>query len=161
MLNSEEKEKVKLSDKQMEMRKKVQEKQNTPEFEEEMRKQGLKKNDNGRYEPIHFERKKELAEKGSGKKTRVFKEDGTLHFEKDPNDHDYDDVMKKYADEEARTNESRKRSATIVNFQLGDEDGNEYYEEMRAKQQALKKKNIVKIKKPNPNPNNSTTALPE
>jgi hypothetical protein len=97
--------------------------------EEAEEKKRLKLDDNGKARPIIQRRKIQIAKKGSGKKTRIFGEDGKVLYEATPGTAKEREMLRRHRNQEANTNNSRQKNADVMNYQTGDEKGNRVYEE--------------------------------
>lgn len=83
----------------------------------------------GKAKPIVQKRKIQIAKPGSGKKTRVIGEDGSVLYELEPGSEKEKQMIRKVRAQEADTNARRQRSADVMNYQTGDTDGNPVYDE--------------------------------
>ena len=97
----------------------------------------------GKAKPIIQKRKILIAKPGSGKKTTVIGEDGSVLYELEPGSEKEKQMIRKVRAQEADTNARRQRSADVMNYQTGDTDGNRVFEEKYAAQQSRPTKKVI------------------
>lgn len=83
----------------------------------------------GKAKPIIQKRKIQIAKPGSGKKTRVIGEDGSVLYELQPGSDKEKAILQKIRLQERDTNARRTRAADVMNYQTGDTEGNRVYDE--------------------------------
>ena len=92
-------------------------------------------------------RRIEIAKPGSGKKTRVIGEDGSVLYELEPGSDKEKATLQKVRLQERDTNARRTKSAEVMNYQTGDTDGNRVFEERYDTQNSRKPAKKVIVKK--------------
>lgn len=123
--------------------KSVTEQSTTKEFAKNAKEvQGIAMDENGKAKPIIQKRKIQQAKPGSGKKTRVIGEDGSVLYELEPGSDKEKRILYKIRLQEEDTNKRREHNADVVNQQTGDTNGNPVYEK-KLKEQTSR----VRIKK--------------
>lgn len=128
------KKELKLTPEEVQRLKKIRERQDTPEFKETVKNTQGVKVENGKAEAITQKRKIQVAKPGSGKNTRVIGEDGSVIYEAQPGSKKEKEMLLKLKRQEADTNFRRKYNADVVNYQLGEEEGNKVYDKKLAQQ---------------------------
>lgn len=108
--------------------------------------QKVEVNSEGKANPITQKRKIQFAKPGSGKKTRIIAEDGSVLHELEPGSDKEKEMIRRVRAQEADTNARRKKSAEVINYQTGDTDGNRVFEERYNTQNPTPKKKVI-IKK--------------
>jgi len=88
-------------------------------------------------------RRIEIAKPGSGKKTRIIGEDGSVLQELEPGSDKEKEMIRKVRAQEADTNKRRTRAADVMNYQTGDTDCNRVFEEKYAAQQSRPTKKVI------------------
>lgn len=83
----------------------------------------------GKAKPIVQKRKIQIAKPGSGKKTRVIGEDGSVLYELQPGSDKEKAILQKIRLQEKDTNIRRTRASEVMNYQTGDTEGNRVYDE--------------------------------
>lgn len=99
--------------------------------------------EDGKAKPIIQKRKIQFAKPGSGKKTRIIGEDGSILQELEPGSDKEKAMVRKVKLQERDTNARRTRAAEVMNYQTGDTEGNRVYDE-KLKAQGSKKVIIKK-----------------
>jgi hypothetical protein len=105
--------------------------------------QKLEVDSEGKATPIVQKRKIQIAKPGSGKKTRIIGEDGSVLYELEPGSDKEKAMLQKIRLQEKDTNIRRQKSADVMNYQTGDTEGNRVYDE-KLKAQGSKKVIIKK-----------------
>lgn len=109
----------------------------TDEFKKNAKEmQKLEVDEEGKATPIRQRRRIQIAKPGSGKKTRIIGEDGSVLYELEPGSEKEKQMIRKVRAQEADTNARRQRSADVMNYQTGDERGNPVYDEKLRSQQS-------------------------
>ena len=101
----------------------------------------------GKAKPIVQKRKIQIAKPGSGKKTRVIGEDGSVLYELEPGSDKEKATLQKVRLQERDTNARRTKSAEVMNYQTGDTDNNRVFEERYDAQNSRKPAKKVIVKK--------------
>ena len=116
----------------------------TDEFKKNAKEmQKVEVGEDGKAKPIIQKRKIQIAKPGSGKKTRVIGEDGSVLYELEPGSAKEKEMIRKVRAQEADTNARRQRAADVMNYQTGDTDGNRVFEEKYAAQQSRPTKKVI------------------
>lgn len=137
------KEDLKLTKQEQDRNASVTKQSTTKEFAKNIKEtQGLEMDNNGKAKPIIQKRKIQFAKPGSGKKTRIIGEDGSILHELEPGSEKEKLILRRVKNQESDTNKRRQHNTDVVNYQTGDTDGNKVYEKKLA-EQGMK----VKIKK--------------
>lgn len=137
------KEDLKLTKQEQDRNASVTKQSTTKEFAKNAKEtQGIEMNDEGKAKPIVQKRKIQYAKPGSGKKTRVIGEDGSVLYELEPGSEKEKIILKRVKNQESDTNKRREHNADVVNYQTGDTEGNKVYEK-KLSEQGMK----VRIKK--------------
>lgn len=122
----------------------VKKQSTTQEFRENAEKaEKLEVNEEGKATPINQRRRIQIAKPGSGKKTRIIGEDGSVLYELEPGSEKEKQMIRKVRAQEADTNARRQRSADVMNYQTGDTDGNRVFEERYAAQQSRPVRKVI------------------
>ena len=98
----------------------------------------LEVDEKGKAKPIVQKRKIQIAKPGSGKKTRIIGEDGSVLYELEPGSDKEKEMIRKVRAQEADTNARRQRAADVMNYQTGDTTGNPVYDDKLKAQQSRK-----------------------
>ena len=123
------KEDLKLTKQEQDRNASVTKQSTTKEFAKNAKEtQGIEMNDEGKAKPIVQKRKIQYAKPGSGKKTRVIGEDGSVLYELEPGSEKEKIILKRVKNQESDTNKRREHNADVVNYQTGDTEGNKVYE---------------------------------
>ena len=102
----------------------------TDEFKKNVKDmQKVEVGEDGKAKPIIQQRKIQIAKPGSGKKTRVIGEDGSVLYELEPGSDKEKAILQKIKLQEKDTNNRRQKNADVMNYQTGDTDGNRVYDE--------------------------------
>lgn len=127
----------------------VKERSTKPIGRTSMAKVGVKLDESGQATPIAYEKKIIRAKIGSGQKTREFDGGGKLISEADPGTDKEKELLRKHEVTKKYTEEQRKRTADVHNYQTGDADDNPVYQKkLRDQEQAdINRKKMIKIKK--------------
>ena len=132
-----------LSREELERNAKVKELSTTPNFAKNIQEtQGVIMNKEGKGTPKIQNRKIQIAKPGSGKKTRVIGEDGSVLYEAEPGSAKEKEMLRRLKAQQADTNRRRSNAADVVNYQTGDGPGNRVYDEKLFQQE--NKRVIVK-----------------
>lgn len=116
----------------------------TDEFKKNVKEtQGLEVDEKGKATAKVQRRRIEIAKPGSGKKTRVIGEDGSVLYELDPGTDQEKRILQKVRLQERDTNNRRQRNADVANYQTGDTDGNRVFEERYAAQQSRPTRKVI------------------
>lgn len=116
----------------------------TDEFKKNAKEmQKVEVGEDGKAKPIIQKRKIQFAKPGSGKKTRIIGEDGSVLQELEPGSDKEKAMIRKVRLQERDTNARRTKSAEVMNYQTGDTDGNRVFEEKYAAQQSKPTKKVI------------------
>lgn len=116
----------------------------TDEFKKNAKEmQKVEVGEDGKAKPIIQKRKIQFAKPGSGKKTRIIGEDGSVLQELEPGSDKEKAMIRKVRLQEQDTNTRRTRASEVINYQTGDKEGNRVYDE-KLKTQGSKKVIIKK-----------------
>ena len=137
------KEDLKLTKQEQDRNASVTKQSTTDEFKKNAKDmQKVEVDSDGKAKPIVQKRRIEIAKPGSGKKTRIIGEDGSILHELEPGSEKEKLILRRVKNQESDTNKRRQHNADVINYQTGDTDGNKVYEKKLA-EQGMK----VKIKK--------------
>lgn len=138
------KKELKLTKEEAERNASVTKQSTTDEFKKNAKDmQKVEVDSDGKAKPIVQKRKIQIAKPGSGKKTRIIGEDGSVLQELEPGSDKEKAMLQKVRLQERDTNARRTKSAEVMNYQTGDTEGNRVYDE-KLKAQGSRK---VMIKK--------------
>jgi hypothetical protein len=116
----------------------------TDEFKKNVKEtQGLEVDEKGKATAKNQRRRIEIAKPGSGKKTRVIGEDGSVLYELDPGTDQEKRILQKIRLQEKDTNSRRQKNADVVNYQTGDTDSNRVFEERFDAQQSRPTRKVI------------------
>lgn len=127
----------------------VKERSTKPIGRTSMAKVGVKLDESGQATPMSYEKKIVKAKVGSGQKTREFDGGGKVISEAVPGSDQEKELIRKYEVKKAYTEEQRKRTSDVHNYQTGDTEGNPVYaKKLKDQEQAdINRKKMIKIKK--------------
>lgn len=138
------KKELKLTKQEEERNASVTKQSTTDEFKKNAKEmQKVEVGEDGKAKPIIQKRKIQIAKPGSGKKTRIIGEDGSVLQELEPGSDKEKAMLQKVRLQERDTNARRTKSAEVMNYQTGDTDGNRVFEEKYAAQQSKPTKKVI------------------
>lgn len=142
------KKELKLTKEEAERNASVTKQSTTDEFKKNAKEmQKVEVGEDGKAKPIIQKRKIQFAKPGSGKKTRIIGEDGSVLQELEPGSDKEKAMVRKVRLQERDTNARRTKSSEVMNYQTGDTDGNRVFEDKYDAQNSKKPTKKVIVKK--------------